>query len=117
MEGKQADNKILDNKAKVKEIDSKIDIEKNKENNLDDIEEVVNSLNSNINKCIELLGISIKGNNTERKLSALEIENRINYKKSMNDIEAQRQLLKSNITKLNDEKEEALNNIKEEENK
>ena len=115
MEEKKADNKILENKARIKEIDSQIDVEKDKGKQLDDIEEVVVSLNKNIERCLELLGTSVKGNNFEKKLSAYQTENKINYKKNMNDIESQRELLKANINKLYNEKDELLENIKNEE--
>jgi hypothetical protein len=115
MDDKRADNKVLEKKVKIKEIDSKIDIEKNKEKRLDDIEEIVTSLNNNINRCLELLSISIKGNNSEKKYNNIQTENRINYKKNMNDIEIQREMLKTNINKLNTEKEGLLKEEKEEE--
>ena len=117
MEEKKADNKILESKAKIKEIDSKIDEEKVKDKQLDDIEEVVTSLNKNIARCLELLGKSVQGNNFEKKLIAYESENRINYRKNMGNVEAQREILKDNINKLYNEKDELLETIKEEEDK
>ena len=117
MEEKKADNKIIENKARIKEIDSQIDVEKGKGRQLDDMEEVVTSLNKNISKCLELLGKSVKGNNFDKKLTAYEAENRINYKKNMGNIEAQRELLQININRLYSEKDELLETIKEEEDK
>ena len=113
MEEKKADNKILETKAKVKEIDSKIDAEKDKGKDLDDMEEIVTSLNQNIAKCLELLGQSVKGNNYEKRLSAYQIENKINYKKNISYIESQRDQLKERISKLNEQKEELLESNKE----
>ena len=59
MEEKKADNTINKQKVRIKEIDNKIDIEKDKTKQLDEIEEIVVSLNKNINKCLELLGVSM----------------------------------------------------------
>ena len=117
MEEKKADNKVLENKARIKEIDSKIDSEKNRGKDLDDMEEIVNSLNKNIDKCLELLGKSVKGNNYEKRLDAYQTENRINYKKNISYIEAQRDLIKTRISRLNKEKENLVeeNKKKEEE--
>ena len=117
MEEKKADNKILQNKVRIKEIDSKIDVEKDKIKQLDDLEEVVISLNKNIERCLELLGTSVKGNNFEKKLSAYQTENKINYKKNMSDIESQKEIVRANVVRLNNEKEELLETIKEEEDK
>ena len=117
MEEKKADNKILQNKVRIKEIDSKIDVEKDKSKQLDDLEEVVISLNKNIERCLELLGTSVKGNNFEKKLSAYQTENKINYKKNMSDIESQKEIVRANVVRLNNEKEELLETIKEEEDK
>ena len=116
MEEKKADNKVLENKAKIKEIDSRIDDVKNRGKKLDDMEEIVDSLNKNIDKCLELLGKSVKGNNYEKRLDAYQTENKINYKKNIGYIEAQRDLIKNKITRLNKEKEDLIKeNNKEEE--
>ena len=109
MEEKTADNTINKQKARIKEIDNKIDIEKDKTKQLDEIEEIVVSLNKNINKCLELLGVSIQGNNIDKRLSAIESENNVNYKKNISNIELHREVVQKNIKKLNDEKEKIIN--------
>ena len=109
MEEKKADNTINKQKARIKEIDNKIDIEKDKTKQLDEIEEIVVSLNKNINKCLELLGVSIQGNNIDKRLSAIESENNVNYKKNISNIELHREVVQKNIKKLNDEKEKIIN--------
>ena len=108
MEEKKADNSI-NKKVKIKELDSKIDVEKNKNKQLDEIEEIVVSLNKNITRCLELLGASIKGNNTEKKLSAIESENNMNFKKNISNIELQREIVNNNINKLKNEKDKLIN--------
>lgn len=109
MEEKKADNTINKQKVRIKEIDNKIDIEKDKTKQLDEIEEIVVSLNKNINKCLELLGVSIQGNNIDKRLSAIESENNVNYKKNISNIELHREVVQKNIKKLNDEKEKIIN--------
>ena len=94
MEEKKADNKIIRQKIRIKEIETKIDSEKNKTKQLDEIEEIVTSLNKNINRCLELLGVSIQGNNIDKRLSAIETENNNNFKKNIHNIELHKELLK-----------------------
>lgn len=107
MEEKKADN-IINKKTKIKELDNKIDVEKSKTKQLDEIEEIVVSLNKNINRCLELLGSSIKGNNVEKKFSAIETENNVNFKKNINNIELQRKAVENNINKLKSEREKII---------
>ena len=112
---KKADNSIINvDKAKIKEIDSKIELEKNKMKNLDDMEEIFVSLNKNISKCVELLQKSIKGNNVTRKLNSIEEENKNNFSRSIQNIEYEREKIKSNLSLLNDEKEDYEEKLKEE---
>jgi len=112
---KKADNSIINiDKTKIKEIDSKIDLEKNKMKNLDDMEEIFVSLNKNISKCVELLGKSIKGNNITKRLNSIEEENKNNFARSIQNIEFEREKVKSNLSSLNDEKEDYEQKIKEE---
>lgn len=110
MEEKKADNYI--NKEKIKKIDNELEKEKNKFNDLDELEEIIISLNNNINKCIELISKSIKGNNINKRLSAIETENRISFKNNINNIDIERKEIKNNILNLNDEKDKIIENNK-----
>ena len=74
--------------------------------NLDELEELFVSLNKNINKCVELLGRSIKGENIGRKLSAIEENNKVSFNKSIYNINSDREEVKNLLSRLNDERDE-----------
>ena len=114
MEEKKADNRLIENKNKMNEINSKLDYEKNKMKRLDDMEELFVSLNKDINKCVELLGESIKGKNVSRKLNSVQENSNINLKKGMVNIEEERANIKQNITKLSNEKDDLIEEMKKE---
>ncbi len=114
MDGKKADNIIVGNipitenintKKIISSLDSRIDGEKNRMKNLDEMEEMFVSLNKNITKCVELLNKSIKGKNITSKLNAIEENNRINFIKNMNSIDTERDQIKENLFKLNEERD------------
>ncbi len=113
-EEKTIDNKLVDNKAKLKVVNDKIDIERQKMKNLDEIEELFVSLNSNINKCVELLSKSMKGENIGRKLGAIEESNKVNFNKSIYSINSNREDIKKKLSELSDQKDEVQELIREE---
>jgi len=115
MEEKKADNRLIENKNKMNEINSKLDYEKNKMKRLDDMEELFVSLNKDINKCVELLGESIKGKNVSRRLNSVQENNNINLRKGMVNIEEERESIKKNIVELSNEKDELIDKMKKEE--
>ena len=102
---KSADNKI-DTKTKLRLVNDRIDVERQKMKNLDELEELFVSLNKNINKCVELLGRSIKGENIGRKLSAIEENNKVSFNKSIYNINSDREEVKNLLSRLNDERDE-----------
>ena len=126
MEEKKADNTKIENKnisvdnaiymtkQKISSLDNRIDAEKNKIRELDDMEELFVSLSKNISKCVELLNRSVKGKNVNSKLNSIEENNKINFAKSMSNIEIQREDTKNNLVKLTEEKEKYQDELKEE---
>ena len=102
---KSADNKI-DTKTKLRLVNDRIDVERQKMKNLDELEELFVSLNKNINKSVELLGRSIKGENIGRKLSAIEENNKVSFNKSIYNINSDREEVKNLLSRLNDERDE-----------
>ena len=102
---KSVDNKI-DTKTKLRLVNDRIDVERQKMKNLDELEELFVSLNKNINKCVELLGRSIKGENIGRKLSAIEENNKVSFNKSIYNINSDREEVKNLLSRLNDERDE-----------
>ena len=50
----------------------------------------------------------MQGNNINKRISAIETDNNVNFKKNMHNIESHRDLIKSNINELNKEKDKLL---------
>lgn len=116
---KVADNRKLDEnelpyyREKINDIENQIDYEKDKMRNLDDMEDIFVSLNNNINKCVEILRKSIKGKNTANKLNSIEENNKINFKKSIGNIEIEKEETKNNIINLYTEKDNIQKEIRD----
>ena len=115
-DGKKLDNRRIDNKTKLKEVNDQLDIEKKRLKTLDDIEELFVSLNDNVSKCVDLLAKSIKGQNINKKLDYIEESNKINYIKSIDSINDDRENIKQNIKRLNSERDEYQERIRRENN-
>lgn len=118
-ENKIADNKI-DNDAsyseyrkKIEDYNNKIDAEKDKIKDLEDIEDLYVSLNKSINECVSILRDSVKGKNVTNKLNAIEENNAINLNKTISDIDIKRNDIKNNIVLLNNEKDKYEENFRE----
>lgn len=118
-DNKKIDNQMLDKqevvnyKNKINEIDDRIDQEKSRMRELDDMEELFVSLSKNITKCVDLLNKSIKGNNISNKLNSIEENNKINFSKSIGNLEIERDEIKNNIVDLNNKKEDYQQKMKE----
>lgn len=111
-DNKIADNRVLDEnetinyKKRINEIDDRIDEEKSKMKNLDEMEELFVSLSKNITKCVDLLNKSIKGNNIANRLNSIEENNKINFTKSIGNLEIEREEIKNRLVSLNNEKDD-----------
>ena len=87
---KVADNRIYVNTLKLNNIDSRIDSNKEKMKTLSSLEEGFVSLSKSVEKCVELLGASMKGNRIERKLADISDSNKIYLRNVMSNIDDQR---------------------------
>ena len=104
-EKKMADNKININKASINRIDNEIDSNKSKIKTLNDMEEGFVSLSKNIEKCVELLSMSMKGNHIESKLSDISESNQVYLKKVVSTIDDEKTVANDRIKNLYDEKD------------
>ena len=116
MNEKAADNYMSEEKKEIKKIDNEIYNEKNKKNKIDNLEETFVSLNKNINKCIDLLYTSMKGGNVDKKLDSIREESEINYRRSVEDLDVERQRIDDKISQLSDERDELSDKIRQESN-
>ena len=104
-EKKMADNKININKAQMNRLDNEIDSNKSKIKTLNDMEEGFVSLSKNIEKCVELLSMSMKGNHIESKLSDISESNQVYLKKVVSTIDDEKTVANDRIKNLYDEKD------------
>lgn len=112
MEEQKKESKTDYLKKRLNEIDNKIDSEKQKMKKIDDIQEEVNALNKNLNKCIELLSISIKGSQTSRKLNEMSNGNKSFYANFSSILDNEKGSSVKKINKLNDEKDNLIKETK-----
>ena len=104
---KLADNRIYANKERLNNIDSRIDSNKEKMNTLNTLEEGFVSLSKSVEKCVELLGASMKGNRIERKLTDISDSNKMYLRNVMSNIDDQKEGAKKELKELYDAKDAA----------
>lgn len=115
MEKKKADNRTVNTKQKIKEIDDRLDIERKKLQKLDDMREEIISLNKNMDKCIDLLAKSIKGPVTKSIFNDMYDSNKIFFIKANSAIDEENNISKKEINKLYQEKDKLIKENKEKE--
>jgi len=113
MEKQQKENVKDYYKKRINKIDNKIDSEKQRIKKFDDIQEEVTTLNKNLNKCIELLSVSIKGKTKEKMLHDMFDKNKSFYANFSSTLDDEISLTKKNINKLNEEKENLIKQNKD----
>ena len=106
-EKKVADNRIYANTLKLNNIDSRIDNNKEKMKTLSNLEEGFVSLSKSVEKCVELLGASMKGNRIERKLADISDSNKIYLRNVMSNIDDQRTDAQTELKNLYNERDVA----------
>ncbi len=104
---KVADNRIYVNKIKINNIDNRIDSNKEKMKTLNTLEEGFASLSKSVEKCVELLGASMKGNKIERKLADISDSNKMYLRNVMSNIDDQKEDAKKELKELYDAKDAA----------
>ena len=104
---KMADNQIYINKLLIDNLESQIDTNKEKLKTLNTLEDGFISLSKSIEKCVELLGASMKGNAIERKLADISDNNKIYLRSAMGNIDDQRISTNNELKNLYNKKDEA----------
>lgn len=100
-------------KKRINEIDNQIDNEKKKIKKIDSIQEEVTALNKNLNKCIELLSISIKGEQKDKMLNDMYDKNKSFYINFSSTLDDEISITKKKINKLTEEKENIIKENKD----
>ena len=118
---RKADNTIINHKKELDKVDEQIDIQRNKMQELNDMQESVNEIVDNINQCIELLSKSIKGPTTENMFNDMYNTNKNFGSNVSTNIENNQLEVRKRLNELYKEKdnilEENKNNSQKEEYK
>ena len=99
---------------KLKEIDLKIDIEKEKVKHNNLIKEEFENINASYNRCLDILSRSATGKNINQKYNNLYAKNRNEFNKNIDYLDSQTSQLQKNINVYLEEKEVLRNKSNEE---
>lgn len=99
---------------KLKELDLKIDIEKEKVKHNNLIKEEFENINASYNRCLDILSRSATGKNINQKYNNLYAKNRNEFNKNIDYLDSQTSQLQKNINVYLEEKEVLRNKSKEE---
>lgn len=99
---------------KLKELDLKIDIEKEKVKHNNLIKEEFENINASYNRCLDILSRSATGKNINQKYNNLYAKNRNEFNKNIDYLDSQTSQLQKNINVYLEEKEVLRNKSNEE---
>lgn len=99
---------------KLKELDLKIDIEKEKVKHNNLIKEEFENINASYNRCLDILSRSATGKNINQKYNNLYAKNRNEFNKNIDYLDSQTSQLQKNINIYLEEKEVLRNKSNEE---
>lgn len=99
---------------KLKELDLKIDIEKEKVKHNNLIKEEFENINASYNRCLDILSRSATGKNINPKYNELYSKNRSEFYKTIDYLDSQNSQLQKNINAYLEEREVIRNKSKEE---
>lgn len=99
---------------KLKELDLKIDIEKEKVKHNNLIKEEFENINASYNRCLDILSRSATGKNINQKYNNLYAKNRNEFNKNIDYLDSQTSQLQKNINVYLEEKEILRNKSNEE---
>ena len=113
MEEKKADDKRIENKNEMENINNQIDFNKEKLKKLDDLESDFQELKKLIDHTVELLGKSIKGGNIDKVLDSISDDNKKTFINVTKNIDEDRSEIESDLRILNEEKDNLTKENKE----
>ena len=111
MENKKEEKDNIKNR--ISEIDNNLDDSHKKMKEINEMHEELTALSKNINRCIELLTISIKGPNVERRLNDLLVRNQKSYSRFSSVLDEEMILTNREINKLNEERDNLIEQDKQ----
>lgn len=110
MEEKKADNRIIETRKQIINIEDDLSETKNSLYELEDLEMNFTNINRNLNQCLDILNFSIKNNAKINKIQSIGDNANIYYGKTKTNILEEREIINDKINNLK-EKLDELNEI------
>ena len=113
MENKKTNSEYTMLNNKIFQLDTKVDDEKKKIKQIEELQEQVTNLNKNLSICIALLAKSMRGPTTQNMFNDMYNNNQSFYKCMTASLEEESLEIQKSIGKLLDENENAIKEYKE----
>jgi hypothetical protein len=110
MNEKIADNRVIGNRIEIESLNNQISEEKNKLTRIEDVETEFIRIKNGIDKTASLLNQSIKGGNIKEVLGSVTTDSGKMVSSVLDNIDRDKKIIKNNIKKISDEKDELTNN-------
>lgn len=117
MEEKKADNKIINTRIKISNLEDNLHQTKKGLSNLELLEDNFSRINRNLNECLDLLNISVKNKRVNNKLQSICDESNVFYGKTKVNLEDERDLILKQINDIDEKIDELNKTLKDELNK
>lgn len=114
---READDELIRAKQNLRMVEEQIDANKAKLKIIDNDTDKFNNLNKSINRCIELLAVSVKGPKVTEELNEMRDGNASGYRGVVSSFDEDRENAKKELNSLYDQKETILKKIEEENKK
>lgn len=108
MDNKRIDNEIINTNKILNEIDEKIDIEKNRIRQIDDMQDNVREINRGFDRVIDILSCSIKGPNTDMMFDEMRDTSRSFYIEASSSLDEEALEIRNNVNKLYQQKDDII---------
>lgn len=107
---KRADNRINQTRKQlINDIDEMLSSEKRKARKLENLQNSFQNLNKNMDKCLDLISKSIRGNNVDSMIDEMRYTNKKLLSKNNQKINDEIKEIKKRVNKLYLEKEQLIN--------
>lgn len=117
MTEKIADNRIYSSKERINIIDNEIDQNKKILKQFDNFQENTKSLQKSLNRCIELLEQSVKGEKVNRMYEDMKNKNALSCNKTLRMVDEKILSYQKEISSLNDQKDNIISEMRKENKK
>ena len=114
---KKADNRILNTKIEIGNLENNLSQTRKGLNNLEILESNFSRINRNLNECLDLINSCVKNRRVNNKLQNICDESNIYYGKTKSNFDEERELIISQINEIDERLDKLNQTLKEELNK